>query len=406
MDIARRPVAYDPLGDAFLADPYETYRALRDHDPVHRHDDPAFFALSRFEDVWEAVRRPEVYSSAQGLSFYPDEIERLGLAPTIVMMDPPRQTALRRLVGHALTPRRVAALEDDLRRFVRERITDLEQKAADGATVDLHRDFSAPLPVYALANLLGVPESDRGRFAPWVKALTTVQDSGFDTASIARAPEAVAEMFAYFSDVIAARRADPGDDLVSALVAAEVDGERLTDWDVLGFCFVMVAGGTDTTAALVSNGVMLLDADHAQRELLCSDLSLLPGALVEFLRLEGSVQGLARTTTAPVVVRGVEIPEGSKVLMMYASANRDEREFGPTADRLDLTRVVPRHLGFSTGPHFCPGNHLAKLQARVALEELLVRQPGIGVDTAAGRRVRAPFTRGWSSLPATGVRPA
>jgi cytochrome P450 family 130 len=396
---------YAPLDEAFLADPYDTYRALRDHDPVHRHDDPPFYALSRFEDVWTAVRDPGLYSSAQGLTYHPDEIEALGLAPTIVMLDPPRQTELRRLISHGFTPRRVAALEDDLRHFVRHRIAVMEAKAADGAPVDLHRDFSAPIPTYVLADLLGVPVCDRARFDPWVKALTTLQDSGFDSASVMSAPDAVTEMFAYFSDLITARRSETTDDLISALVSAEVDGERLSDWDILGFCFVMVAGGNDTTANLISHGVMLLDGDHAQRDLLRTDLSLMPNAVMELLRLEGSVQGLARTTTAPVVVHGVEIPEGSKVLLMYASANRDEREFGPTADRLDITREMPRHLGFASGPHFCIGNHLAKLQARVALEELLVRQPGIGVDVAAGERVRATFTRGWVSLPATGVRP-
>jgi cytochrome P450 family 130 len=400
-----RHVEYDPLDAAFLADPYDTYRALRDHDPVHRHDDPPFYALSRFEDVWDAVRRPEVYSSAQGLTYYPGEIETLGLAPTIVMLDPPRQSELRRLVSAGFTPRRVNALEDDLREFVRQRIGLMEARAAEGAPVDLHRDFSAPLPTYALANLLGVPASDRGRFGPWVNALTTLQDSGFDGAAMLRAPEAVAEMFEYFSDVIAARRAEPTDDMISALVAAEVGGERLSDWDVLGFCFVMVAGGNDTTANLISHGVMLLDADHAERERLRADLSLVPRAVMEFLRLEGSVQGLARTTTAPVVVHGEEVPEGSKVLLMYASANRDEREFGPTADRLDITRDPPRHLGFASGPHFCIGSHLAKLQARVAFEELLTRQPEVGVDVPAGERVRAPFTRGWARLPATGLRP-
>ena len=399
-------VEYDPVGADFLADPYETYRALRDHEPVHRHEDPPFYALSRFEDVWEAVRRPELYSSAQGLTFYPDEIESLGLAPTIVMLDPPRQNELRRLISHGFTPRRVAAMEDDLRRFARERVAHMEASAADGAPVDLHRDFSAPIPTYALANLLGVPASDRARFDPWVKALTTLQDSGFDKASLLEAPEAVAEMFAYFGDVIAARRAEPTDDLVSALVCAEIDGERLSDWDILGFCFVMVAGGNDTTANLISHGVMLLDGDHSQREQLRSDLSLVPNAVMEFLRLEGSVQGLARTTTATAVVHGVEIAEGSKVMLLYASANRDEREFGPTADRLDIRRQMPRHLGFASGPHFCIGNHLAKLQARVAFEELLTRQPSIGVDVSAGERVRAPFTRGWVSLPATGVTPA
>ncbi|WP_019635127.1 cytochrome P450 [Actinomadura atramentaria] len=398
-------MAYDPFDPRFQADPYPAYRALRDDDPVHRHDAPPFWALSRFEDVWAAVRDHAAFSSASGLTFYPDEIGALGLAPTIVMLDPPRHTALRRLVSSGFTPRRIAALEDLLRAFVRDRIAAMERAAADGGRPDLHRDLAAALPTFALAHLLGVPAADRARFGPWVAALTTLQDDGFGPGALddARAAHAVAEMFGYFSDVIAARRADPADDLISALTAAEVDGERLTDWDVLGFCFVMVAGGNDTTGNLISHGVALLDGDHAQRELLAADLSLLPNAILEFLRMEGSVQALARTTTRPVVLHGTEIPAGEKVMMMYGSANRDEREFGPTADRLDVTREIPRHLGFASGVHFCIGSHLAKLQARVAFEELLSAHPHVGVDLDVAERISSPFTRGWKSLPATGL---
>jgi len=392
---------YDPFSPAFQADPYPAYRRLRDDNPVHRHAEPPYWALSRFEDVWEAVRDASTFSSADGLTFYQDEIGKLGLAPTMVMLDPPRHTMLRRLISHGFTPRRVTALEDLLREFVRGRLDLMERKAAEGEPVDLHRDFSSPLPTFALAHLLGVPEAERARFDPWVSALTTLQDDGFDAGSLTEgaAANAVAEMFGYFSDVIAARRKAPTDDLISALTVAEVEGERLTDWDILGFCFVMVAGGNDTTGNLISHAVMLLDAHHDQRERLVADPSLIPGALPEFLRLEGSVQALGRTTTRPVTLHGVEIPAGEKVMMLYGAANRDEREFGPTADRLDITRPIPRHLGFATGVHFCIGSHLAKLQARVALEELYARHPHAGVDLDEAKRVSSPFTRGWISLP-------
>ncbi|WP_067489906.1 cytochrome P450 [Actinomadura hibisca] len=399
---------YEPLDPRFQADPYPAYRWLRDEEPVHRHDQPPFWALSRFDDVWTAVRDTATFSSAQGLTFYPDEIGTLGLAPTMVMLDPPRHTALRRLISHGFTPRRIAALEGMLREFVRGRIALMERKAADNEPVDLHRDFSSPLPTFALAHLLGVPEADRARFDPWVRALTTLQDDGFDLASITSggAAGAVAEMFGYFGDLIKTRRADPGDDLISALTAAEVAGERLTDWDILGFAFVMVAGGNDTTGNLISHGVMLLDDHHDQRERLAADPSLIPNALMEFLRLEGSAQALGRTTTRPVVLHGVEIPAGEKVMMLYGAANRDEREFGPTADHLDITRDIPRHLGFATGPHFCIGSHLAKLQARIALEELYRAHPHAGVDRTTAKRIASPFTRGWHTLPATGIVPA
>jgi hypothetical protein len=403
-----RPVsiAYDPYDPAALETPYEAYQHLRDHDPVHLHigrgGDRDFYVLSRFDDIWEAVRRPEVFSSAQGITFR-DETSELNLAPTIVMLDPPVHTQLRSLIGSAFTPRRVLRLEDELRAFVRSRIDAMERKSADGEPVDLHTDFSSPIPTFVLGSLLGVPESERNQFDGWVAGLVRLQNAGFAVDGIGDAAGAVAEMFGYFSEVVKSRRSEPRDDLLGALVAAEIDGERLTDWDILGFCFVMVAGGNDTTGNLISHGVMLLDGDHAARDQLVAAPELIPTALLEFLRLESSVQGLARLTTEPVVLHDVEIPVGTRVMMLYGSGNRDEREFGPSAAGLDIRRDAKRHLAFSTGAHFCIGSHFARLQARVAFEELLARQPHIGVDVAAGQRLHSSFTRGWLSLPATGV---
>jgi hypothetical protein len=406
--------AYDPLDPEFLADPYPAFARLREHDPVHHHPGdhraPAFWALSRFEHVWDAVRRPEVFSSASGVTFFDDEIGQLGIPPTIVMLDPPRQTRLRALIGRGFTPKRVTALEDRIRAFVRARLAELAARHADGAPVDFHAEFASTIPTYVVAELFGVPENDRARFAPWVHALTQLQNDGFDTAALAgsHAPsgalEAMAEMMAYFSAAIAERRRVPSDDLLGALVAAELVGldgetERLSDWDILGFCFVVVAGGSDTTASLISHAVMLLDEAPDQRRLLLDDPGLIPGALLEFLRLESSVQGLARTTLTDVEVDGVTIPAGQKVMMLYAAANRDPREFGESADRLDVRRQISRHLSFSSGPHFCVGSHLARLQARVALEEVLAAHPWVSVDPGAGRRHESPFVRGWISLP-------
>ncbi|QDQ97151.1 cytochrome P450 [Tomitella fengzijianii] len=402
MTAAARPRIYDPFDAGFQADPYPAYRVLRDDDPVHRHDDPPFWALSRFEDIWRAVRDNASFSSEQGLTFYPDEIGTLGLAPTIVMLDPPRHTRLRSLIAKGFTPHRVMSMEPDIRAFVRARLDAITERAAGGEPVDLHREFSSPIPTFVLAELFDLPGGDRGRFDPWVRALTAIQDGGFDLEAM-DAKDAVAEMFGYFSELITARRANPGDDMISVLTQAELDGERLTDWDILGFCFVLVAGGNDTTGNLISHGVMLLDSDHRQREMVAADKDLIPGALLEFLRLEGSVQGLARTTLKPVRIHGVEIPEGQKVMMLYGSANRDEREFGPDADLLDVTRTISRHLGFSSGVHFCIGSHLARLQARIAFEELLARHPHVGVDLDRSERLRSAFTRGWVHLPATGL---
>ncbi|MGY2877099.1 cytochrome P450 family 130 [Marmoricola sp. URHA0025 HA25] len=402
-------VAYDPLDPAVLADPYPAYAWLRDHDPVHHHPGdhraPAFWALSRFDDVWDAVRRPEIFSSASGLTFFVDEIGRLGIPPTIVMLDPPVQPRLRALIGRGFTPKRVMSLEGRIRAFVRSRLGELAARHADGAAVDFHAEFASTVPTYVLAELFGVPEEDRALFAPWVHALTRLQNDGFGSAALAAGQEgpgalqAMAEMMEYFSGAIADRRARPREDLLGALVAAELDGEVLSDWDILGFCFVVVAGGSDTTAALISHAVTLLGEAPDQRRLLLDDPGLIPNALLEFLRLESSVQGLARTTLADADVGGVTIPAGQKVMMLYAAANRDPREFGPDADVLDVRREIPRHLAFSSGPHFCVGSHLARLQARVALEELLAAHPQVAVDPAAGRRHESAFVRGWVSLP-------
>ena len=400
--------AYDPLDPAFLADPYPAYRRLRDEDPVHQHAadhrTPSFWALSRFEDIWQAVRDPELFSSASGLTFFADEIGTLGLPPNLVMLDPPVHTRLRGLIGRGFTPRHVGRLEDAIRRFARARLDEAAGRLRDGAPVDLHQDYAATIPTYVLAELFGVPESDRVRFGPWVQQVTRLQDQTLNGGDLGAADglTAVAELLAYFDAVIKERRRMPtDDDLIGALVNAELDGERLTDWDILGFCFVVTAGGSDTTAALISHAAILLGDAPDQRKLLLEDPTLIGPAMTEFLRLESSVQALARTTTADVTLHGVTIPAGEKVMMLYGAANRDPREFGPEADVLDVRREPRRHLAFSSGPHFCIGSHLARLQARIAVEELLAAHPEVEVDPAAGVRHDSAFVRGWVSLPVT-----
>lgn len=402
--------AFNPFDPAHLADPYPGYRLLRETDPVHHHRGdgttahPDFWALSRYADVDAAVCDPGTFSSASGLTFYRDEIEKLGLAPTIVMMDPPEHSGKRRLLAKAFSPKRVAATEPRIRDFVRGRLAEMAERYDDDEVVDLHRDFSAQIPTFVLAHLFDLPTADRPLFGPWVSALTTLQEEGFRPAGLeGGAVDAVAEMFAYFGELTAERRAHPGDDLISALAQAEIEGERLDDWDILGFCFVIVAGGNDTTGNLISHTVALLGSHPRQRELLAADPGLIPGALSECLRFESSVQALARTTTREVTVGGTTIPAGEKVMMLYGSANRDEREFGPTAGQLDITREISGHLGFARGPHFCIGSHFARLQARIAVEELYAAHPTVGVDRDSAVRALSPFTRGFVSLPATGL---
>lgn len=405
------PSLFDPFDSAFLRDPYPAYAELREHDPVHVHpadpqyDRPEFFALSRYADIVAAVRDPETFSSAGGLTFYADEIAALGLAPTLVMMDPPEHSLKRRLVASGFSPRRVARTEDTLRAFARGRIADIAERARCGEEVDIHTQYSTTIPTFVLGFLLGMPAADQGLLDPWVTALTTIQDNGFAFGGLGTsAVDAVAEMFEYFGALIAERRAalDAGaeipDDLISGLLRAEYDGERLGDWDVLGFCFVIVAGGNDTTGNLISHTIAQLTEHPDQRAEVAADPVLVPGALLECLRRESSVQALARTTTREVSISGVMIPEGSKVMMYYGSGNRDEREFGADAAELDIHREFISHLAFSQGPHFCIGSHFAKLQARVALEELYERFPTISADAERADRIESPFTRGFNNL--------
>lgn len=272
----------------------------------------------------------------------------------------------------------------------------------DDEVVDLHTDFAARIPTFVLAHLFDIPAADRHRFGPWVSALTSLQEEGFRPAGLkGGAVAAVAEMFGYFGELIAERRAAPGEDLISALVSAEIDGERLDDWDILGFCFVIVAGGNDTTGNLISHTVALLDRHPRQRELLVADPRFIPDALKGCLRFESSVQALARTTTREVEVGGLTIPAGEKVMMLYGSANRDERHFGPDAAELNVVRKPHQILTFSYGAHHCIGNQAARMQARVALEEVLARCPNYTVDEAGIRWAGGGYVRRPLSVPFT-----
>lgn len=389
--------AYDPLDAAFWADPWPTYRRLRDDDPVHRaRVGPSdFFVLSRFDDVWWAATEPGLFSSAAGLTYAEDEIGTLGLAPTLVMMDRPAHTAHRRLVNAAFSPKAVVTLEPAVRRFAADALDRLTAGGGDAVA-----ELAEPLPQLVVATYLGVPEADRARFAGWSAAIVRAAAAG----SVLGAATAVGELYGYFSALIEEKRswlaasgADPGLDLVAALTGAEVDGRPVTVEEILGFCFVMIAGGNDTAAGLLAGTLAALDAHPGQRARLEADPGLVPGAVEELLRWLTPVQGLSRTTTTAVERHGRTIPAGTKVHLLYASANHDERQFGPDAERLDVARRPARTLAFSQGPHHCLGAHAARLQGRVVLEELLARRP-LGVDPAGARLAPGPFTRRHETL--------
>jgi cytochrome P450 len=385
------PFLYDPEDPATQLDPYPAYRRLRDELPVFHQPRLGFFALSRFADVHDALADHERFSSTQGLTWDPTAAEQAGVLPMMVTTDPPAHTDLRKLVNRGLTPRRVAALEPDVRRVVGDAIDAL--LAAGGG--DLVADLAVPVPATIIGRFLGVPASDRERFHHWATAVV----GGTSGAEYHAAHhQATRDLYAYFSGLVAERRRSPGDDLVSALVAATLDGAQLSDRDVLGFCFNIVIGGVETTASLVANGMVTLQAHPDVRRRLALEPARIPSAVEEMLRLETPVQGLCRTTTRALLRHGVTIPSGAKVLLLFGAANRDEREF-PDADRFDVGRAADRHLAFGYGAHYCIGAALARLMGRVAFEEMMVRLDRGVLDVARGRRLPSAVSRGWLSLP-------
>ncbi|MEO3784110.1 cytochrome P450 [Actinocorallia sp. B10E7] len=384
---------YEPATSGSWRDPFGMYAALRDHDPLHHVEQGDFWVLSRFADVWEATRDTETFSSAEGLTFTYGERERIGLgeAAPMVMLDPPEHTEFRRLVSRGFTPRRVAEIEPETRAFVRERLDAIAGKDE----VDIVAELFKPLPSFVVARYLGVPEADRSRFDRWTEEIVAANAYG----NALSAGEAVAELFAYFSELIERRRAEPGDDTISALNAVFGEEDPLGPLRILGFAFTMVAGGNDTTTGLLSAGCGLLSAHPDQRAALVDDPGLIPDAIDELLRLTSPVQGLARTATRDVELHGKVLPAGRKVLLLYGSANRDPREFGPDAGSLDITRRPRRTLSFGHGAHHCLGASAARLQARIALEELLSRYPHFEADVERGVFAPGHFVRRFQSLP-------
>ncbi|MEC9202506.1 MAG: cytochrome P450 [Actinomycetota bacterium] len=374
-------------------DPFPMYRALRDLDPVHRFKaggpSESFWFLSRFDDVFAAVRDTDTFSSAHGLTVDPASPgTQMGDATPIVFMDPPDHTTMRRLVSKGFTPRQVTELEDGIRAFTVERIEQLREVGSG----DLIAGLFKPLPSFVVAYYLGVPPEDRVRFDGWTDQIVAAAAQGNIGAT-----EGIADLLGYFSELIERRRTDPGEDMVSHLVQLGEDDVSIL-W-VLGFAFTMVTGGNDTTTGLLGGSAVLLTEHRDERRRLLDDPGLLPDAVEELLRLTSPVQGLARTTTRNVEVGGTSIPAGDKVLLGYGAANRDEREFGPTAEALDVDRDIARHLTFGYGAHHCLGASAARLQARIALEELLARCPDFSVDAAAGEYATGNYVRRHLSLP-------
>ncbi|MBU3061333.1 cytochrome P450 [Nocardia sp. NEAU-G5] len=385
-------------------DPWTMYAALREHDPVHHvvptgRENEDYYVLSRYRDIYEAVRDPETFSSAQGLTVDYNNLSEIGLGDNrpFVFTDPPDHTVFRRRVAKGFTPRQVQEISPAVRDFVVERIERL--RAAGGG--DISAELFKPLPTMVVAHYLGVPEEDRAKFDEWSEAIVAASATGPD--GVLNAQAAVTELMQYFTGLIDKRRAAPGEDTISHLVASGLgaDGDIGEILQIIGFAFTMVSGGNDTTTGNLGGAVQLLTRYPEQRARLLADPGLIPGSIDEFLRLTSPVQSLARTTTRDVELDDGVIPAGRRVLLLYASANRDEREFGSDAAELDITRNPRNIMTFGNGNHHCLGAAAARMQATIALTELLARCPDFTVDIENVRYSDGSYVRWPISVPFT-----
>jgi cytochrome P450 len=387
---------YDPYSRQMQEDPYPTYKYFRDNSPCAYNEKMDFYALFRFEDVWQATLDWEIYSSSLG-----PMLENRGQIPSeafsIIGLDPPAHTRLRNLVSRGFTPRRIGALEHEMRTIARGYLDAL----SDRKEFDIQREFSVKLPMDVISALLGIPPEYRDRYREWVDhGLERDPDTGLPS------EEGISGMVQardLILDLLAQRRADPKEDLISLLANADLEEpgqapRRLTDAEVGGFCGLLAAAGAETTAKLIGNAVVYLGSDPVQRKQLFEDPSRIPLAVEELLRYDAPSQFQGRVALEDVTVAGVTIPKNARVALVTGSACRDEREFDEP-DRLDLARQTKREIYFGYGQHFCIGKSLARLEARVALEEIAARFPDYEVDEAGLERTYQAHVRGFKKVP-------
>jgi cytochrome P450 len=383
---------YDPYSQSLHQDPYPTYADLRGRCPVYHDDAKDFWALFRFADVRAASRDWQSFTSTSG-SFLEEELEAMRefMPPEgkFQDLDPPRCAQLRRVVRDPFLPRAVAARENDIRAIVVELI----EGFAERDDADLAVELAEPLPVRVISDMLGIPRPDHAQVSSWCH-LMFERVEGVATERAYQAGYAIRDYIAALADE---RRAAPRDDLMSDMANATIDGVPLTAREVLGMAMLLYAAGNETTAMLIGNALWLLDRHPDVRERLRTTPEAIPTAIEEILRFEAPVSYQARMTTRDVEIGGATIPAGKKVLLVYGAGNRDEATF-VSADRFDPGRTGERHLAFGEGLHFCLGAPLARLEAKIALEEVLARIPGYRV---IGEVVwsQASVLRGPVSLP-------
>ncbi|HEX2542247.1 MAG TPA: cytochrome P450 [Caldimonas sp.] len=389
------------LPDAFYDDPFPTYRALREHEPVKRMADGSLF-LTRYADIVAVYKDVATFSSDKHEEFLP----KYGPTPlyehhttSLVFNDPPLHTRVRRLIAGALTPKHVAAMEGRLVDRV-EHLLDAMAARGAGVEIDLIESFASAIPVEVIGNLLDVPVAERGPLRDWSLAILGALEPVPTAAQHAAGNEAVAAFLKYLDGLVARRRAAPGDpevDVLTRLIEGEAGGEKLTPKELLHNCIFLLNAGHETTTNLIGNGLKCLLDAPAEKERLLADPGLMRSAVEEFLRIESSNQLGNRITTGPAEIGGVALAPRTQVTLCIGAANRDPAQF-PAPDRLDVGRTPNRHVAFGSGIHQCVGMGLARLEGRIAIGRFLERFPRYELAAPAVRARRARF-RGHVRLP-------
>jgi cytochrome P450 len=403
LHVGDHELVLDPYDYDFHEDPYPYYKQLRDEAPLYRNEELKFWALSRHQDVLQGFRNSTTLSNKYGVSLDPaSRGPHASKTMSFLAMDDPGHLRLRTLVSKGFTPRRIRELEQRVTEIaVKHLDTMLEQArtSASGATVDFVDEFAGKLPMDVISELMGVPEADRFQVRAWADGVMHRDEGVTDVPP--EAVEASINLIVYYQQMVAERRTKPTDDLTTALLEAEIDGDRLTDDEVLGFMFLMVIAGNETTTKLLANAAFWGHKNPDQLAPVYDDAELVPLWVEETLRYDTSSQILARTVAGDLTLYDTTIPDGDVLLLLPGSAHRDERVFDNPDDYVIGRDIGSKLMSFGSGAHFCLGAHLARMEARVALTELFKRIRGYQVDEANAVRVHSSNVRGFAHLPVT-----
>lgn len=367
-------VFYNPMEPSYVRDPYPMLHRMREEDPVHFFPPAGSWFLTRYEDIWNLMRDPRALSlPAEQMSIGTGNAQKEGpfqraMRKWLVLLNPPDHTRLRTLLNKSFTPRVIGKLDS----HVLEIADELLDSALQKRDVDLMREFTNPLPLLVIAGQLGIPREDRPRFKQWSDAIAYAMDPIHGYAHRDEGDRATLEMFAYLRQVAEDRKKNPRDDLLSLMLSAEEAGDRLSMDELLSTTMLLLFAGNETTTGLLGNSIAALLSNRDEEALLRERPELMQSAVEEFLRYETPTHTTGRVLGADMEIGGKHVPKGARLICILGAANRDPAVF-EDPDILDVRREDNRHLAFGTGHHFCLGNHLARLEARIALSRLLER---------------------------------